>query len=141
MLMVMQGNSRPSFTSSLVLVWYHFLCKHFNPRRVCAARVIVLGLSVCLSVTLHLTSGISIHPINDTMYSMGNEDQKICGVFSETTASGRYDVKRERKSQYANEYCLPRPSFAFVQRPFSMSVTPHCLYKPKARLNAMYSTT
>ena len=45
---------------SLVLFsWVHGLYKNgstiFNPRRVCSARVTVLGLCVCVSVTQHLT--------------------------------------------------------------------------------------
>ena len=58
----------------------------FNPRCACAARVTVVGfvcLSVCLSVTLHLTSRTSVRPRNDTIYPTGDEGQKICGVFSE----------------------------------------------------------
>ena len=59
-----------------------------NPRRACAARVTVVGLSVCLSVCLsvsqHLTSGASVRLENAVTYSTGDEGQKICGVFSET---------------------------------------------------------
>ena len=36
-----------------------------------------------MSVKSHLTSGASVRPENTVMYSEGNEDQKICGVFSE----------------------------------------------------------
>ena len=39
---------------------------------------------VCLSVKSHLTSGASFHPENAVTHSVGNEGQKICGVFSET---------------------------------------------------------
>ena len=38
---------------------------------------------VCLSVKSHLTYGASVRPENAVTYSSGNEDQKICGVFSE----------------------------------------------------------
>ena len=55
-----------------------------NPQRACAARVTVVGLSVCLSVSQHLTSGASVRLENAVTYSTGNEGQKICGVFSET---------------------------------------------------------
>ena len=63
-----------------------------NPRRACAARVTVVGLSVCLpvclsvclSVSQHLTSGASVRLENAVTYSTGDEGQKICGVFSET---------------------------------------------------------
>ena len=49
------------------------------PRRACAARV-----TVCLSVSQHLTSGESVRLENAVTYSTGDEGQKICGVFSET---------------------------------------------------------
>ena len=42
-----------------------------------------LGLCVCVSVTLHLTSRTFVRPRNDTIYPTGNEGQNICGVFSE----------------------------------------------------------
>ena len=48
----------------------------FNPRRACAARVMVVGF-----VCVHPTSFIC--PTNDTTYLAGNEGQKICAVFSE----------------------------------------------------------
>ena len=50
--------------------------KVINPRRACAARVTVVG-SVCLSVTLYLTSRMSVHLKNDTVYLTGNEGQKL----------------------------------------------------------------
>ena len=37
-----------------------------NPRRACAARVTVLGLCVCVSVTQHLTLNVIIRATNDT---------------------------------------------------------------------------
>ena len=46
---------------------------------------VCLCLSVCVSVKSHLTSGASVRPENTVMYPVGNEGQKICGVFSETT--------------------------------------------------------
>ena len=39
--------------------------------------------SVCLSVTLHLTSPVLFRLTNDTTYLTGNEGQNLCGVFSE----------------------------------------------------------
>ena len=39
-----------------------------------------MGLSVCLSVKPHLTSGAFVHPEIDVTYSTGNEGQKICGT-------------------------------------------------------------
>ena len=44
----------------------------------------VVCLSVCLSVSQHLTSGASVRLENAVTYSTGDEGQKICGVFSET---------------------------------------------------------
>ena len=41
-------------------------------------------VSVCVSVKSHITYGASVHPENTVTYSVGNEGQKICGVFSET---------------------------------------------------------
>ena len=38
-----------------------------------------------MSVKSHLTYGASVRPENAVTYSAGNEGQKICGVFSETT--------------------------------------------------------
>ena len=56
------------------------VCMKNNPRRACAARVTVVGVSV----KSHLTYGASVRPENAVTYSAGNEGQKICGVFSET---------------------------------------------------------
>ena len=39
---------------------------------------------VCVSVKSHLTSGASVCCENAVTYSVGNEGQKICGVFSAT---------------------------------------------------------
>ena len=61
-----------------------------NPRRACAARVTVVGLSVCLSVKSHLTSGASVRLEIDVTYSTGYENRKICGDFSETAPLRRY---------------------------------------------------
>ena len=43
----------------------------------------VLGLCVCLSVTLYLTSRMFVRLTNDTTYLTGNEGQKFRTVFSE----------------------------------------------------------
>ena len=40
---------------------------------------------VCVSVKSHITSGGSVRRENAATYSAGNEGQKICGVFSETS--------------------------------------------------------
>ena len=86
-----------------------------NPRRACVARVTVVGsvcMSVCLSVKSHLTHGASVRPENAVTYSAGNEGQKICGDFPETTAFKSYAAKHERKSQYANYSDLPMSAFS-----------------------------
>ena len=44
-------------------------------------RVTVVGL--CVSVSQPLTSGVSVRPENDTMYSTANEGPNICVDFSE----------------------------------------------------------
>ena len=66
--------------SSHLRVLSHFI----NSRHACAVRV-----TVCLS-NQHLTSGASVRPENDIMYSMGNQGQNICVCFSETTRLQRY---------------------------------------------------
>ena len=67
-----------------------------NPRRACAARVTVVGcvcLSVRVSVKSHLTYGASVRPENAVTYSAGNEGQNICGNLPETTAFKSYAAK------------------------------------------------
>ena len=61
---------RQGFSTSVLFI---------NPRRACAARVTVVGsvCPVCLSVTLYLTSRMSVHLKNDTVYLTGNEGQKL----------------------------------------------------------------
>ena len=59
--------------------------------------------SVCLSVTLHLTSRMSVRLKNDTIYLTGTEGQKIRAVFSKTASFERYDVicvSRQRVRPY-----------------------------------------
>ena len=48
------------------------------------SEVTVVVLCVCLSVKSKLTSGASVRPETSVTYSTGNEDQNICGDFSET---------------------------------------------------------
>ena len=60
------------------------------------------GLSVCLSVTQHLTFQMFFHLTNETTYLTGNEGQKFCTVFSENAPLR----ENKRKSQYAKEYSL-----------------------------------
>ena len=68
-----------------------------NPRRACAARVTVVGVSVCL--LSHITYGVSVGPENAVKYSPGNEGRKFCGDLPETTVFKSYTAKHERKSQ------------------------------------------
>ena len=85
-----------------------------NPRCACAAMVTVVGsvcLCVCVSVKSHLTYRASVRPENPVTYSAGNEGQKICGDFPETTVFKSYAAKHERKSQYSNYSNLPAVSF------------------------------
>ena len=53
-----------------------------NPRRACAARVTVLGLSVCLSL-LQLASRTFIRLKNDTTYLAGHVDGHVRTNLSE----------------------------------------------------------
>ena len=66
---------------------------------------------VYVSVKSHLTYGASVRPENAITYSAGNEGQKICGDFPETTVFKSYATKHERKSQCANYSDLPAVSF------------------------------
>ena len=52
-----------------------------------------LCLCLCVSVKSHLTSGTSVHPENAVMYSVGNEGQKICWIFSEKSVETRKHKK------------------------------------------------
>ena len=69
-------------------------------------------VSVCLSVTLHLTSQMFVRLTNDTTCLTGNEGQKYRTVFSENAPLR----ENKRKSQYANEYSL---TAALLQRPLA----------------------
>ena len=55
--------------------------------------------------------GASVRPENAVTYSAGNEGQKNCGDFPETTVFKSYAMKHKRKSQYANYTGLPAISF------------------------------
>ena len=56
---------------------------------------------VYVSSNQDLTSGASVHPENDIMYSMGNKGQNICGDFSETAPLSGYRVV----SHFGNSAC------------------------------------
>ena len=68
-----------------------------NPRRACAARVIVLWVCVCVCVSVksHVTSRMSNQAINERAYSVACERQKICGYLPEKTAFKSYAAKHE----------------------------------------------
>ena len=48
-----------------------------NPRRACTARVTVLALCVCVSVTQHLTFHEIIRATNDTTFSAADEGRNF----------------------------------------------------------------
>ena len=68
-----------------------------------------MGLSVCVSVKSHLTSGASVRPENAVAYSAGNEGQNICGVFSET-------APLQRSSTPVDGHTYSRPFFLLKAR-------------------------
>ena len=84
-----------------------------NPRRACAARVTVLGLSFRLSVCYHAfchyaqQGGQKVIPTGSVPHWLDFEN----GDFRKSTAFKSYGVKTKRTSQYANEHGLPRPDF------------------------------
>ena len=65
----------------------------YGSRRVCVC------VSVCLSVKSHLAFGAFARPENAATYSVGNEGQNICGVFSDTASFQSYGT-----------CCVVRPS-------------------------------
>ena len=80
-LIVMHEKNKTASSLYIYIMYTEYVV--INPRRACAARVTVVG-SVCVCVsTKHLTYRMFIRPTNDTTYLTANEDQKICGVFSE----------------------------------------------------------
>ena len=56
----------------------------YGSRRVCVC------VSVCVSVKSHLTLEASLRPENAVTYSVGNEGQNNCGVFSDTASFQSY---------------------------------------------------
>ena len=72
-----------------------------------------------------------IHPTNDTTYLTGNDGQKICGIFSVTTAFMSYGMKQELKSRYANERWLTLTRFPLL---FALEVSEAtCSIRPKSK--------
>ena len=75
----------------LSLVYLHLALHSFiNLWHTCATRITVVAMCVCVPVKSHLTSGASVHPENSATYSLGNEGQKICGIFSKTVLFQSY---------------------------------------------------
>ena len=75
-----------------------------NPRRAGAARVTVVGLSVCLSVcvsTLILALQATRRPISDTSGADSElrEPEKLLGDIPEMTSFERYAVKTSEKAK------------------------------------------
>ena len=50
----------------------------------CSRLSVCVYVSVCLSVKLHLTSGVSVRPENTVTYSAGKEGQNIVGFSLKT---------------------------------------------------------
>ena len=53
-----------------------------------------LGMCVCVSVTLNLTSRVSVRLTKDITYLTGDEGQKFRAVFSENAPLQSYGVKK-----------------------------------------------
>ena len=96
----------------------------FNPRRACAARVVV-G-SVCVSVKSHLTYGASVRPENAVTYSAGNEGQKICGVFSETAPLQRSSTPSVVRLMRSRPFLSLRKMRMRMSSPLAHVYTVHC---------------
>ena len=89
-----------------------------NPRRACAARVAVLGLSFRLSVRLSGCYHVFCHYVQQggqKAIPTGSVPHWLdfkTGDFRKSTAFKSYGLKTKRTSQYANEHGLPRPDSA-----------------------------
>ena len=83
-------------TEDIKMVWCSFVCVMtlVNPRRACAARVTVLGLSVCLSVCLSVRASS-----RTTGYEAANEwHQRVVNNENETSAFQIHGVKPSEKA-------------------------------------------
>ena len=95
-----------------------------NPRRACAARVIVLGLCVCQSVCLFVydysrTTG------HEAAYERYQQLQCYMGmknnvaIFFEMTVFERYGVKTSEKANMHNEHWLTLTRFSPFSAPWT----------------------
>ena len=78
---------------------------------VCLCVCVSVCLSVCLLSHISPTEHLFVLKTLSRIYSAGNEGQKLCGDFPETTAFKSNAAKHERKSQYANYFDLPDVGF------------------------------
>ena len=85
-------------------------CTTFNSRCACAARVTVVGLSVCLSVCVsvsqHLTSGVSLRLENAVTHSAGSEGQNDQGNFPETARLQTSSISRIVRLSFVGDFSL-----------------------------------
>ena len=74
----------------------------------------VVCLSVCLSVSQHLTSGASVRLENAVTYSTGDEGQKMCGVFSETAPLQRSSTPSVVRPAYSRPFFLRKARMRII---------------------------
>ena len=84
---------------------FMYVSSTFNPWHACAARVMVLGQSVCMCQS-NLASGASIRPENIVTYSAGNRGQTICGFFSETAPLQRSSTPSVEGHMYSQTFSV-----------------------------------
>ena len=98
----MRTSSLASFLSHLA--YPSFIYVHFQCYTLCQSCIIIIILyytvvvCVCVSVTLHLTSRMSVRLKNDTIYLTGTEGQKIRAASFERY--GVICVSRQRTRPY-----------------------------------------
>ena len=87
---------------------------YFNPWHACAARVTVLGVCVCVRLSVCLSAAIlalqaTRQPMSDTNVFITTRTWKIKADFPETTEFERYAVKTSEKANMHNRTSLPWP--------------------------------